>query len=46
MGLTDFAPGEWVGVELDDPRGKNDGSVEGKRFFEAAPLKSCSHFRF
>ena len=32
MGLTDFAPGEWVGVELDDPRGKNDGSVEGKRF--------------
>lgn len=33
MGLTDFAPGEWVGVELDDPRGKNDGSVEGKRFY-------------
>ncbi|KAF7264666.1 hypothetical protein GWI33_022704 [Rhynchophorus ferrugineus] len=32
MGMTEFAPGEWVGVELDEPRGKNDGSVNGKRF--------------
>lgn len=32
MGTTDFAAGEWCGVELDEPRGKNDGSVEGKRF--------------
>lgn len=32
LGATDFAPGEWCGVELDDPLGKNDGSVAGTRF--------------
>ena len=31
LGTTDFAKGEWAGVELDDPIGKNDGSVAGKR---------------
>lgn len=31
LGPTDFAKGEWVGVDLDDPVGKNDGAVAGKR---------------
>jgi len=28
-GATQFAPGEWCGIELDDPLGKNNGIVEG-----------------
>ena len=32
FGTTHFAKGEWAGIELDEPVGKNDGSVEGKRY--------------
>ena len=32
IGTTDFAKGEWAGVELDEPQGKNNGAVEGKRY--------------
>ncbi|XP_063226060.1 CAP-Gly domain-containing linker protein 2 isoform X4 [Bacillus rossius redtenbacheri] len=37
MGTTEFASGQWCGVELDDPLGKNDGTVEGVRYFECQP---------
>jgi hypothetical protein len=33
-GQPDFAPGEWIGVELEDESGKNDGSVKGQRYFD------------
>lgn len=32
-GKTNFAPGLWLGIELDKPSGKNDGSVGGVRYF-------------
>ncbi|KAF3133887.1 hypothetical protein TWF703_006601 [Orbilia oligospora] len=34
IGPTGFAAGEWVGVALDRPTGKNDGTVEGNFYFE------------
>lgn len=37
LGQTDFAPGEWAGIELDEPLGKNDGTVAGKRYFRCSP---------
>uniref|UniRef100_A0A8C9VQJ8 Dynactin subunit 1 n=1 Tax=Scleropages formosus TaxID=113540 RepID=A0A8C9VQJ8_SCLFO len=33
IGATLFATGKWVGVILDEAKGKNDGTVQGKRYF-------------
>lgn len=39
LGETQFAPGQWAGIVLDEPIGKNDGSVAGVRYFQCGPLK-------
>ena len=37
-GTTSFAPGKWVGIELFEPKGKNDGSIQGIAYFSCKPL--------
>jgi hypothetical protein len=37
VGLTQFASGYWVGIELNTPTGKNNGSVQGIVYFTCAP---------
>lgn len=37
VGSASFAAGRWVGVELNAPNGKNDGSVAGVAYFSCPP---------
>jgi dynactin 1 len=34
VGNTTFAPGKWVGIVLDEAKGKNDGTVQGTSYFQ------------
>ncbi|XP_058143776.1 CAP-Gly domain-containing linker protein 4 [Dasypus novemcinctus] len=35
-GTTEFASGQWAGIELDEPEGKNNGSVGKIQYFKCA----------
>lgn len=37
IGDTHFQGGTWIGVELDTPTGKNDGTVQGIQYFSCKP---------
>ncbi|MCJ1385269.1 hypothetical protein MMC17_008390 [Xylographa soralifera] len=37
LGNPHFASGDWIAVELNDASGKNDGSVQGQRYFDCKP---------
>ncbi|KAI9311128.1 hypothetical protein BX666DRAFT_1868623 [Dichotomocladium elegans] len=39
VGNVNFARGTWVGVELESRLGKNDGEVEGVRYFRTDPQR-------
>jgi dynactin 1 len=41
IGTTLFAQGKWIGLILDEPKGKNNGSVQGKQYFQV-----CVKFLF
>jgi dynactin complex subunit len=43
IGMTSFAVGKWVGVVLDEPKGKNNGTIKGNKYFEVThySLKKC-----
>jgi dynactin 1 len=34
VGSTMFASGKWIGVILDEPKGKNNGTVQKKSYFQ------------
>ncbi|KAH9948209.1 dynactin [Amylocystis lapponica] len=36
-GSTSFSAGKWVGIELFDANGKNDGTVQGIKYFACKP---------
>ncbi|NXE92196.1 CLIP4 protein, partial [Menura novaehollandiae] len=38
-GTTEFASGQWAGVELDEPEGKNNGTVGKVQYFKCAPKR-------
>ncbi|VDD80908.1 unnamed protein product [Mesocestoides corti] len=42
IGTTQFSPGKWVGVVLNEPLGKNNGTVQGKRYFDCQ--ENCGLF--
>lgn len=41
-GATSFSQGKWIGIELFEPNGKNDGSVQGVKYFNCKP--NCGVF--
>lgn len=34
IGNTGFATGKWIGISLDEPKGKNNGTVQDKQYFK------------
>lgn len=38
IGVTTFAAGKWVGVVLSEPKGKNNGTIQGNSYFKVTPF--------
>lgn len=39
VGHPTFATGKWIGVILDEAKGKNNGTVRGHAYFTVSPWK-------
>ncbi len=37
IGSVESHPGEQLGIHLDQPKGKHDGSLNGKKYFDCPP---------
>uniref|UniRef100_A0A4W3HM95 Kinesin family member 13A n=1 Tax=Callorhinchus milii TaxID=7868 RepID=A0A4W3HM95_CALMI len=37
VGAVDFSAGIWIGVELETPAGKHQGTIQGKEYFQCSP---------
>ena len=37
LGAVHYADGDWCGIVMDDPVGKNDGTIKGTPYFRCAP---------
>ncbi|XP_030372447.1 dynactin subunit 1 [Scaptodrosophila lebanonensis] len=42
VGMTSFAVGKWVGVVLEEPKGKNNGCIKGQQYFQCD--ENCGMF--
>jgi len=45
IGTALFSPGKWVGVVLDEAKGKNNGTVMGKAYFSVSIFSCCCQIR-
>ena len=42
VGMTSFAPGQWIGLVLDEAKGKNNGSIQGTSYFTVSYINLSS----
>lgn len=42
IGPTSFSQGKWVGIILDEPKGKNNGTIKGKQYFQVSTFDRLS----
>lgn len=38
IGVTEFAPGSWIGLVLDEAKGKNNGTIQGTSYFTVSTV--------
>lgn len=46
IGMTAFATGKWVGVVLSEPKGKNNGTIQGNSYFTVSKVPNVKIFSF